>query len=103
MNRKLISSDPPSRPRSATAAPSSRAIGSSSPERPDSTTGRMTIADDLEHQTEQCLKNIEAALLQAGSSLADVVRVTYVLPDATSFLSAGRCFASTSARCVRPP
>ena len=45
----------------------------------------MTIADDLEHQTEQCLKNIEAALLQAGSSLADVVRVTYVLPDGDEF------------------
>ena len=45
----------------------------------------MTISDDLEHQTEQCLKNIEAALMQAGSSLADVVRVTYVLPDGGDF------------------
>jgi len=45
----------------------------------------MTIADDLEAQTEQCLRNISAALAQAGSSLADVVRVTYVLPDATAF------------------
>jgi enamine deaminase RidA (YjgF/YER057c/UK114 family) len=45
----------------------------------------MTISDDLEHQTEQCLKNIEAALVQAGSSLADVVRVTYVLPDGGDF------------------
>jgi enamine deaminase RidA (YjgF/YER057c/UK114 family) len=45
----------------------------------------MTISDALEHQTEQCLKNIEAALVQAGSSLADVVRVTYVLPDGGDF------------------
>lgn len=45
----------------------------------------MTISDDLERQTEQCLKNIEAALVQAGSSLADVVRVTYVLPDGGDF------------------
>ena len=45
----------------------------------------MTISDELEHQTEQCLKNIEAALVQAGSSLADVVRVTYVLPDGGDF------------------
>lgn len=45
----------------------------------------MTISDDLEQQTEQCLKNIEAALVQAGSSLADVVRVTYVLPDGGDF------------------
>jgi len=45
----------------------------------------MTISDELEHQTEQCLKNIEAALVQAGSGLADVVRVTYVLPEGGDF------------------
>lgn len=45
----------------------------------------MTISDDLVAQTEQCLKNIAAALSQADSSLADVVRVTYVLPDASEF------------------
>jgi enamine deaminase RidA (YjgF/YER057c/UK114 family) len=45
----------------------------------------MTIADDLITQTEQCLKNIEVALRQAGSSLRDVVRVTYVLPDGSEF------------------
>jgi enamine deaminase RidA (YjgF/YER057c/UK114 family) len=45
----------------------------------------MTIADEVEAQTEQCLRNIESALVQAGSCLADVVRVTYVLPDASDF------------------
>lgn len=45
----------------------------------------MTIADDIEAQTEQCLRNIEAALVQAGASMQDVVRVTYVLPDAAEF------------------
>ena len=45
----------------------------------------MTIADDVVAQAEQCLKNIEAALTQANCSIADVVRVTYVLPDATDF------------------
>jgi enamine deaminase RidA (YjgF/YER057c/UK114 family) len=45
----------------------------------------MSISDDLLEQTEQCLKNVEAALTQAGASLKDVVRVTYVLPNASDF------------------
>jgi len=45
----------------------------------------MTISDDLQTQTEQCLKNIQSALRQAGADFADVVRVTYVLPDAARF------------------
>jgi enamine deaminase RidA (YjgF/YER057c/UK114 family) len=45
----------------------------------------MTIADDIAAQTDQCLKNIDAALRQAGASLRDVVRVTYVLPDGDEF------------------
>jgi len=46
---------------------------------------RMTIADGVVAQAEQCLKNIAHALEQAGSSLRDVVRVTYVLPQADEF------------------
>jgi len=45
----------------------------------------MTISDSLLEQTEQCLKNIQAALVQADSSLKDVVRVTYVLPRGEDF------------------
>ena len=45
----------------------------------------MTIAGDIESQTEQCLKNIDSALSQAGSSLADIVRIHYVLPDGSEF------------------
>lgn len=49
----------------------------------------MTISSDIVEQTGQCLKNIASALQQAGSSIADVVRVTYVLPDASQF---ERCY-----------
>jgi enamine deaminase RidA (YjgF/YER057c/UK114 family) len=45
----------------------------------------MTISDDVVVQAEQCLKNIASALAQAGSSLQDVVRVTYVLPISADF------------------
>jgi enamine deaminase RidA (YjgF/YER057c/UK114 family) len=49
----------------------------------------MTISDDVAEQAEQALTNISAALEQAGASLRDVVRVTYVLPDPEDF---PRCF-----------
>ncbi len=45
----------------------------------------MSISSDVVEQADQCLKNIAAALRQAGSSLNDVVRVTYVLPDGGDF------------------
>ena len=46
---------------------------------------KMEIHEGLVEQTEQCMKNIESALRQAGSSLRDVVRVTYVVPKAEEF------------------
>ena len=45
----------------------------------------MTIADDVASQTEQCLKNIEAALAEAECSMRDVVRVRYILPNGDDF------------------
>ena len=45
----------------------------------------MTISDDVAEQTEQCLRNIDAALAQAGATIADIVRVSYLLPDGDDF------------------
>jgi enamine deaminase RidA (YjgF/YER057c/UK114 family) len=45
----------------------------------------MTISDDVAEQAEQCLKNIDSALREAGSSLKDIVRVTYMLPNGGDF------------------
>lgn len=47
----------------------------------------MEISDDVAEQAAQTLRNIETALHQAGASFHDVVRVTYVLPDAADFES----------------
>lgn len=45
----------------------------------------MTISDSVTEQTEQCLRNIQAALEQAGSGIRDIVRVTYILPQGADF------------------
>ena len=45
----------------------------------------MTISDTVTEQAEQCLRNIQAALEQAGAGMRDVVRVTYILPQAADF------------------
>ena len=45
----------------------------------------MTISDDVVEQAEQCLRNIQAALAEADCTLADVVRVRYLLPDRADF------------------
>jgi enamine deaminase RidA (YjgF/YER057c/UK114 family) len=45
----------------------------------------MQISPDVREQTEQALRNIAHALAEAGSSLADVVRVRYIFPDPADF------------------
>ena len=45
----------------------------------------MTIADDPAEQARQAFRNIEAALAEAGASLADVVRVKYYVPEAADW------------------
>ena len=45
----------------------------------------MTISDSVIEQAEQCLRNIERALTEAGSGYADAVRVRYILPRVEDF------------------
>jgi enamine deaminase RidA (YjgF/YER057c/UK114 family) len=45
----------------------------------------MTISDNPVEQADQCFKNIEKALLEAGSSLDQVVRVHYIFPEKSDF------------------
>src|SRR5207237_304938 len=44
-----------------------------------------TIAEDVVEQTEQTFRNIEAALKEAGASLADVVRAVIYVVDRADF------------------
>ncbi len=46
---------------------------------------KMTIPDSVTEQAEQSLRNIAAALAEAGATLDDVVRVRYILPNAADF------------------
>ena len=41
----------------------------------------MTISPDAAEQARQALRNISAALAEAGAGLADIVRVKYYLPN----------------------
>ncbi len=45
----------------------------------------MTISEDVAEQARQALLTSEAARTEAGSGLADVVRVRYILPDPADF------------------
>ncbi len=46
---------------------------------------RMNISSNVVEQAEQCFKNIEDALHQAGSSMDEVVRIRYIYPDKNDF------------------
>ena len=45
----------------------------------------MTISEDVAEQADQTFRNIKAAMEKAGFSLDDVVRATYIFPDAADF------------------
>jgi 2-iminobutanoate/2-iminopropanoate deaminase len=43
------------------------------------------VGDTIEEQTRQCLRNVEAILEAAGSTLEDVVQATFILLDESDF------------------
>jgi len=43
------------------------------------------VGETIQEQTAQCLRNIEAILQAAGSSLADIVSATFILADPEDF------------------
>ena len=45
----------------------------------------MSISSDPIKQAEQCFKNIEKALKEAGSSIDNIVRVHYIYPNKLDF------------------
>ena len=45
----------------------------------------MSISSDVIKQAEQCFLNIQEALIEAGSSLDEVVRVHYIFPNKEDF------------------
>jgi enamine deaminase RidA (YjgF/YER057c/UK114 family) len=64
----------------------------------------MTIEDDVVSQCEQAFRNIETALKQAGSGLADVVRVHYLMTNAAEFEACwpvmGQAFGAVRPACT---
>ena len=46
---------------------------------------QMTISDSVVEQAEQCFRTIAKVLAEAGGSLADIVRVRYILPRVADF------------------
>ena len=50
----------------------------------DSTTGNV-VGETIQEQTRQCLKNIEAILITANSSLDKVVSATFILDEESDF------------------
>ena len=45
----------------------------------------MSISEDVVEQAEQCFRNIQAALAEAGCSMQNLVRIRYIFADKNEF------------------
>ncbi|MFZ9635996.1 MAG: Rid family hydrolase, partial [Alphaproteobacteria bacterium] len=63
---------------------------------------RMEISADPVEQAEQCFRNIEAALAEAGSSLADAVRVRVFVDSTATFDQVKTAVIGRRLRDIRP-
>ena len=60
----------------------------------DPTTGSMVGQDDIQAQTEQVLRNLDAVLEAAGTSRADVAKATVYLADMGEFSKMNEVYAT---------
>jgi enamine deaminase RidA (YjgF/YER057c/UK114 family) len=63
---------------------------------------RMTISEDPVEQTEQCMRNIEAALAEAGATLEDTVRVRIFVDRIETFDAVKRSVIGRKFAAIRP-
>ena len=52
------------------------------------------VSGDVQEQTEQCLKNMEAILAAAGTSFQDVVKTTVLLADMGDFAKVNEIYCT---------
>ena len=59
------------------------------------------VAEGIEAQTEQALKNLAAILEAAGASMADLVKVTIFYADVDDFARLNEVYAKRSSKLAR--
>ena len=85
IGERIYSGHSRTRRRSATRGPRWSTTGCSSPAPPASIRTPSSIPPDVDSQCENCFRNIERALKEAGASLADLVRVQIFLANESDF------------------
>jgi 2-iminobutanoate/2-iminopropanoate deaminase len=68
----------------------------------DPQSGEMVGGDDVEAQTEQVMKNLDAVLKAAGSSFGQVVKATIFLTDLGDFAVVNRVYGASFVGHVPP-